>query len=88
MTKSKALAFDGSIKILSSAAHLESESFVVAHGESGDLFIDIFTPAQAFDSLSRDFNFPALIGLLLLLAVCVFILRQLNRRTTLQRLWH
>jgi hypothetical protein len=89
LTQRKRLQFsDHRMTILSTAAHLESESFVIGFGYYGDFFVDIFTPAQAFDALSKDFNYAALVLLLLGLLAAVLALRHFNQKTTLNRLWH
>ena len=87
LTRNKKLSFIKNIDILSAPSHLESQSTVIAAGNGGDLYISVYTPAQAFDALAPDFNHLALIALLAGLFVTVLFLRQMNRRTTLNRLW-
>eukprot|EP00842_Homolaphlyctis_polyrhiza_P003882 jgi/Hompol1/4495/HPOL_003653-RA len=57
--------------VISASTHLESTSLVASYGL--DVFFTRRTPSQAFDVLSPDFNYAALIATILALFVGIFV---------------
>lgn len=72
---------------LSAPSYLESEALIFIYGCFNDVLFTSVTPSQGFDTLSANFNYTALVGLITLLFVGVMILRRMHRRTTLKRMW-
>eukprot|EP01033_Poteriospumella_lacustris_P011214 gene11214-7976_t len=75
------------IQTLSAPSYLESEALIFIYGCFNDVLFTSVTPSQGFDTLSANFNYTALVGLITLLFVAVMVLRRMHRRTTLKRLW-
>lgn len=74
-------------KTLSAPSYLESEALVFVFGPRNDVLFTSVTPSQGFDTLSATFNYTALVGLISLLFVAVMVLRRMQRKTTLKRMW-
>jgi ER membrane protein complex subunit 1, C-terminal len=71
-----------------STAPTSLESTVAVLSSWGpDLHFNIVKPSQSFDSLASDFKFSLLVGILLLLAVAVFVLRRQVMKKKLNASW-
>jgi len=64
---------------------LESTCTVIAVGL--DIFKGRASPSGAFDLLAEDFNYMLLVLLITTLAVCVYVLRKMERRKSLETAW-
>jgi len=71
--------------ITSSATNLESTSLAFLTGL--DLFMTRVAPAREFDRLNEDFNFVALVGAILFLAVATVATNVLSDKKDLKRAW-
>jgi hypothetical protein len=76
-----------SLLLSSGVADLESKSIVIGIAAGNAIVIGEIAASGGFDTLSDDFNHPALIGLILLLATAVIALRQWNNSSSLKRIW-
>lgn len=72
--------------IVTSPTSLES-TVAVLSAWGLDLHFNIVKPSQSFDSLASDFKYSLLVGILLLLAVAVFVLRRQVMKKKLTASW-
>eukprot|EP00026_Physarum_polycephalum_P002186 Phypoly_transcript_02191.p1 GENE.Phypoly_transcript_02191~~Phypoly_transcript_02191.p1 ORF type:complete len:937 (+),score=194.58 Phypoly_transcript_02191:105-2915(+) len=71
--------------IVTSGSSLESTTLVLAVGL--DLFFTRISPAEAYDILTSDFNYPALILTITILCVATFVTSSMSRRKDTLRAW-
>jgi outer membrane protein assembly factor BamB len=71
--------------IVTSGSSLESTTLVLAVGL--DLFFTRISPAEAYDILTSDFNYPALILTITVLCVATFVTSRMIRRKDTLRAW-
>ena len=64
---------------------LESTTLAIVHGV--DLFMTRVAPAREFDRLNEDFNYPALVGAIILLVAATFATEWYSQRKDLARAW-
>jgi hypothetical protein len=87
LTYNYTLLGHGASQIVSAPSALESSSLVLSFGGGVDFHVNRALPSQGFDLLSSDFNHSLLVGILLMLALAVLVLRRMHQKKQMKTIW-